>query len=61
MARPIRSIEVYLPLDSNDGRPIPESKYVALQQELLNRLVASRRFSARSPAGCLAVRPGRLP
>jgi hypothetical protein len=37
MARPIRSIEVYLPLDYNDGRPIPESKYLSLQQELLNR------------------------
>src|SRR5437870_5331935 len=37
MARPIRSIEIYLPLDYNDGRPIPESKYIALQQELLSR------------------------
>ena len=37
MARPIRSIDIYLPLDYNDGRPIPEAKYVALQQELLNR------------------------
>jgi hypothetical protein len=37
MARPIRSIEVYLPLDYNDGRLIPESKYVSLQQELLDR------------------------
>ena len=37
MARPIRSIEIYLPLDYNDGRSIPESKYVALQQQLLNR------------------------
>src|SRR5256885_1596097 len=37
MARPIRNIEIYLPLDYNDGRPIPESKYIALQQELLNR------------------------
>src|SRR5438552_14839162 len=37
MARAIRSIEVYLPLDYNDGRPIPESKYVSLQQELLDR------------------------
>jgi hypothetical protein len=37
MARPIRSIDVYLPLDYNDGRPILESKYVALQQELLVR------------------------
>jgi hypothetical protein len=37
MARPIRSIEIFLPLDYNDGRPIPESKYVSLQQELLSR------------------------
>jgi len=37
MSWPIRSIETYLPLDYNDGRPIPESKYVSLQQELLNR------------------------
>jgi hypothetical protein len=37
MARPIRSIDIYLPLDYNDGEPIPESKYVALQLELLNR------------------------
>ena len=37
MAVPIRSIEIYVPLDSNDGWPFPESKYIALQQELLNR------------------------
>jgi hypothetical protein len=37
MARPIRSIEIFLPLNFNDGAPIPESKYVALQQELLSR------------------------
>jgi hypothetical protein len=37
MARPIRSIEIYLPLDYNDGRPIPDTKYVSLQQELLDR------------------------
>jgi hypothetical protein len=37
MARPIRNIEIYLPLDYNDGRPIPDSKYVSIQQELLNR------------------------
>ena len=37
MARPIRSIEIYLPLDYNDGRTIPEAKYIALQQELLDR------------------------
>jgi len=37
MARAIRHIEVYLPLDYNDGEPIPESKYVSLQEELLVR------------------------
>src|ERR1700727_2399265 len=37
MARPIRNIEIYLPLDYNDGQPIPESKYITLQRELLNR------------------------
>jgi hypothetical protein len=37
MARPIRGIDIYLPLDYNDGRPIPEAKYVGLQQELLSR------------------------
>lgn len=37
MARPIRSIEIYLPLDFNDGETIPESRFISLQQELLNR------------------------
>jgi hypothetical protein len=37
MARPIRNIEIYLPLDYNDGNPIPEPKYISIQQELLNR------------------------
>jgi hypothetical protein len=37
MPRPIRSIELYLPLDYNDGRPIEESKFVALQNALLVR------------------------
>ena len=37
MARPIRNIEIYLPLDYNNGQPIPESKYVSLQGELLDR------------------------
>jgi hypothetical protein len=37
MARPIRSIDVYLPLDYNDGRPIPEAKYLNLQSELTER------------------------
>src|SRR5262245_45084508 len=37
MAQPVRNIDIYLPLDYNDGRAIPESRYVALQQELLER------------------------
>jgi hypothetical protein len=37
MARPIRNIEIYLPLDYNDGTTIPKSKYLALQAELLGR------------------------
>lgn len=37
MARPIRGIEIFLPLEYNDGRPIAEQKYISLQQELLNR------------------------
>src|SRR3982751_359047 len=37
MTRPIRNIEIYLPLDYNDGRAIPDSKYVSLQQQLLDR------------------------
>jgi len=37
MARPIKSIDIYLPLDFNDGRPVPEARFVSLQQELLNR------------------------
>jgi hypothetical protein len=35
--RPIRTIEIYLPLDYNDGRPIEASKYVHLEDELLTR------------------------
>lgn len=37
MPRPIRNVEIYLPLDYNDGRPIPESKFVGVQRELLAR------------------------
>lgn len=37
MPRPVRSIEIYLPLDDNEGRPIAESSYVRLQVELLKR------------------------
>jgi hypothetical protein len=35
--RPIRAIEIYLPLDYNDGRPIPAAKYIPLEDELLAR------------------------
>jgi hypothetical protein len=37
MARPIRSIDVYLPLEYNDGRSIPESKFASVEDELLSR------------------------
>jgi hypothetical protein len=37
MARPIRDIEIYLPLDHNDGRPVPEAKFISLQNEMLAR------------------------
>jgi hypothetical protein len=37
MARPIRGIDIDVPLDYNDGRPISESKYVSFQSELLER------------------------
>jgi len=37
MPRPISAIEIYLPLDSNEGLPFEESKYVTLQEELLDR------------------------
>jgi hypothetical protein len=35
--RPIKCIDIYLPLDYNDGRPIEEIKFVALQEQLLTR------------------------
>lgn len=37
MPRPINSVEIYLPLEYNDGRPVEESKFVGLQRELLAR------------------------
>ena len=37
MPRPVRNIEIYLPLDYNDGQPIDESKYLRVQTELLSR------------------------
>jgi hypothetical protein len=37
MVRRIRRIEIYLPLEFNDGRTIPGSYFVALQRGLLKR------------------------
>jgi hypothetical protein len=37
MARAIRRIDIFVPLDSNDGRPIEDAKCVSLQRELLQR------------------------
>jgi hypothetical protein len=35
--RPIKTIDLYLPLDYNDGRPIEVAKFMALEDELLAR------------------------
>ncbi len=37
MPSPVRRVEIYLPLEFNDGRPIPDSKYLRLQTELRAR------------------------
>jgi hypothetical protein len=37
MPRPIKSIEIYLPLDYNDGRPIEGAKFSSLEDEFLDR------------------------
>lgn len=37
MPRPVRRVEIYLPLEYNDGRPISDSKYRGLQKELRSR------------------------
>jgi len=35
--RPVRRVEIYLPLEYNDGRLIADSKYLGLQEELRAR------------------------
>jgi len=49
--RPIRRIEIFLPLDYNDGRPIEDSKFSHLENELLARFggvtTIQRRFPLR--------------
>ena len=37
MARRIRRVEIYLPLEFNDGHAIPAPYFVVLQRELLKR------------------------
>jgi hypothetical protein len=37
VARQIRSIEIYLPVEFKDQRLIPGSKFISLQRELLKR------------------------
>jgi hypothetical protein len=52
MARPISGIEIYLPLTYNDGRLIPEAKYVSIQRALLSRFggvtSTQRQFAVRA-------------
>lgn len=49
MPRPIRSVDIYLPLNYNDGHPIEESKFVGLQQVLLNRFGGVTSTQRQSP------------
>ena len=49
MAKPIRGIEIYLPLEYNDGEPIPVAKFVALQDELLKRFGGVTSLQRRFP------------
>ena len=37
MPRPVRRVEIYLPLEYNDGRRIADEKYLRLQSELRKR------------------------
>jgi hypothetical protein len=37
VSRPIKAIEIYLPPDDNEGRPIDAVKFVQLEDELLLR------------------------
>jgi hypothetical protein len=34
VSRSVRRVEIYLPLEYNDGRPIADAKYLGLQSEL---------------------------
>lgn len=37
MPRPVRRVEIYLPLEYNDGRRIADDKYLRLQSDLRKR------------------------
>jgi hypothetical protein len=37
MPKSIRNIDIYLPLEDNDGRPFLEARFVGVQRELLAR------------------------
>ena len=51
-----------LPLDYNDGPPIPESKYVSLQQDLLTRFGGiTSACSADMLLGVREINNGRSP
>jgi hypothetical protein len=60
MPRPVRSIEIYLPLDYNDGRPIEEPKYLRVQTELLARFGGVTSTQRRFPLQGLWRSVGRV-
>jgi hypothetical protein len=60
MPRPIRSIEIYLPLDYNDGSAIEESKFLGLQRELLLRFGGVTSTQRQYPLQGMWQAQGRL-
>jgi hypothetical protein len=49
MAKRIRGIDIYLPLDYNDGEPIPVSKFASVEDELLSRFGGVTSMQRRFP------------
>jgi hypothetical protein len=60
MPRPIRNIEIYLPLEYNDGEPIPESQFVGVQRELLARYLGVTSTQRQFPLEGLWESRGRV-
>jgi hypothetical protein len=60
MPKRVRSIEVYLPLDYSDGRPIEDSKFLQVQQELLTRFGGVTSTRRRFPLQGLWRSGGRV-